>query len=366
MALVLLAFLAGSALAADARTPRQRRAEEHAVAAHVAFEQGDVASCWKLVEKSLRKDPQNLRARYLRGAIFAALAFQEEDGKRQAEMFAVAKADFAFVAKGDPNGVLGGIARGFLTGKGEGRPSLDVPPVACPEAATTAFNTAELAFSRHDFATARVAYLLAIESCPQDPTFHVYLGDAYFADGDRAEAMRRYEHALVIDPCNWQALRFMADHEVKIGEPGAAYGHLVEAMACNPNYAEGRGSLAQVVATGSVPIRWPDVPPQVRQVDAGEPWTTLAAERARALAAGATPMDAERAAVKATLVAWRAAPTANEAFRLLSDAEAAGTLDHAIYALLLDRPLFPEFLAWRATHRPELAAYIRASLATYP
>lgn len=178
--------------------------------------------------------------------------------------------------------------------------------------------------------------------------------------------MRRYEHALVLDPCNWQALRFLADHKVKNGQPDEAYVHLVDAMACNPNYAEGRGALAEVVASGSVPIRWPEAPPQTLQVDAGGPWTALAAERARALGTGVTPMEAERVAVKAALATWRAQPSANEAFRLLSDAEAAGTLDPAIYALLLDRPLFPEFLAWRDAHRAEMVAYIKASLATYP
>lgn len=366
MVLFLLALFSGPAHAGDKLTPKQVKAEEEAGAAYEAFEKGDIAGCWKLVEKALRKDPENVRARYLRGVIFAALAVQEKDAQRQKDMFIVAQADLAFVAKADPNGVLGGIARSFLTGKGEGRPSLDVPEVQCPEAALRAFDTAETAFSRHDYATARVAYLLAIESCPQNPTFHVYLGDAYFADGDRAEAIRRYEHALVIDPCNWQALRFLADHKIKNGQPGEAYTHLVDAMSCNPNYAAGRGSLAEVVSAGSVPIHWPDAPTQTLQVDAGEPWTTLAAERARAFAAGATPMDAERTAVKAALVAWRAKPTANETFRLLSDAETAGRLDEAIYALLLDRPMFPEFLAWRATHRAELVAYIKASLASFP
>lgn len=169
----LVALLCGMAHAADTRTPRQVRAEKDAVAAHDAFERGELAGCWKLVQKALRKDPENVRARYLRGAMAAALAYQETDPELQAGMTIVAKADFAFVARADPEGVLGGIARGFLTGKGEGRPSLDVPPVDCPEAANAPFEAAELAFSRHDYNTARVGYLLAIEHCPQNPTFHV-------------------------------------------------------------------------------------------------------------------------------------------------------------------------------------------------
>ena len=352
--------------APDTLTPRQARAEALAVEAQDALGRGDYLTALKQMEKALGKNPDNVRAHYVRGVLAEVVAAGSTDPKEARQVLVVAQADFTYVSQQDPDGILGGLARGRLTGQTARRPSLPVPEVTCPPEAQAAFDAAEAAFSRHDAKTAEQFYATAVAACPANPTWQVYLGDAYFVQNDRPEAMRHYERALAVDPCNWQAHRFLADQYIGAGQDPDAYAHLVEALACNPNYAEARGAMGEVVARGSVPLRWPDAPAQGAQAAAGEPWATLAAERTRALTGGATPMDAERAAVKAALVAWRAKRTANEAFRLLSDAEAAGRLDAAIYALLLDAPLFPEFLTWRAAHRDELAAYIRTSLATFP
>ncbi len=344
-------------------SPRQRKAEEMAAQSQEALQAGRVDEAFELAQKALKKDGGNVKAHFVRGMVLLLLAGQETDVKQQATLIDYSRSDLDFVSKNDPEGVLGGIARGFLSGGGKTRPSLTPPPVTCSDASVSAFNAAEQAFGRQDFATARLAYLLALEGCPDNPTWHVFLGDVYFSEGDRAEALRRYDRALAIDPCNWQAHRFIADHAIGAGNMDLAYDHVVDALSCNPNYAEARGSMGDIVRGAGGTLRWPDAPSQGMEAQSGEPWATLAAERARAIEGGASKMDGERIGVKAALVAWRAAPTDNEVFRLLDEAEGAGKLDHAIYALLLDKALFESFLAWRGEHRAELADYIRTTLA---
>lgn len=360
----LLLLLPTLAFAAPGEpTARERKAAEYASQAHDALQEGRIEEAYKLADKALKKDGANVRAHFVRGMILLVLAGETQEEDKQKMFIAYSRSDLEFVSKNDPEGTLGGIARGFLSGGGQGRPSLDVPAVTCPDASVSAFNAAEQAFSHQDFPTARVAYLLALEGCPQNPTWHVFLGDVYFAEGDRAEALRRYDRALALDACNWQAHRFIADHAVTSGQLDVAYDHLVDAVSCNPNYAEGRGSMGDLLRSSGGKYRWPDAPSQGVEAQSGEPWATLAAERAKAVEAGASRMDGERVGVKAALAAWRAAPTENEVFRLLDEAEAAGKLDHAIYALLLDKALFESFLAWRVDHRAELADYIRTTLA---
>lgn len=364
--LLLALLLAVGSLHAAEPTPKQRKAESMAQEAQAALDRGDFEDAFQLARRALKKDEDNVRAHYVRGVLAELVGTAAENEADRKAALLLAQVDFTYVSQADPDGILGGLARGRLTGRNDKRPSLPVPEVGCPPEAVAAFDAAEVAFSRHDAKTAEQLYLVAVEACPTNPTWQVYLGDAYFVQNDRAEAIRRYERALVIDPCNWQAHRFLADQYIGAGNGAQAYAHLLDALSCNPNYAEARGAMGEVVRSGSVPLRWPDAPSQAGQPGAGGAWAMLAAERATAQGAGGSPMEAERAAVRAAIGKWRAAPTADPAFRLLSDAEAAGTLDAAIFALLLDAPLFPEFLTWREAHRGDLRAYIQTSLATWP
>lgn len=346
-------------LTALAATPQQaERAEKLAETALNNIHAGKIAPAYTQVVRAVELNPESARAHYVLG--YLAFLVAQQGGPESENLMALAQKQFTLASELDPTGVNGGLARGALGSSAAQVPSLPVPEVICPAGTERSYADAEAAFARGEMPKARALYLVAIEGCPQNPTWKVYVGDTWFSEGKTAEAIAAYQEALTVDPCNWQAHRFLADAKMGlgIGYRKEAYDHLVDALSCNPNYQEARGQLGSLMRDLPGNIHWPVAPPQARQADMGEPWRSLAAERQRGLSAGMSAMEAEKAAVTTVLSTWRQAPTSDEVFVRLSRAEAEGKLEAAIFALLLDQPLFDAFLTWRPTHLDTFRDYV--------
>jgi tetratricopeptide (TPR) repeat protein len=346
-------------LTALAVTPKQaERAEKLAEKALNNIEARRIAPAYKQVVRAIELNPESARAHYVLG--YLAFLAAQQGGPESANLMAMSQQQFALASELDPTGVNGGLARGALGSSPEYAPSLPVPEVVCPAGTERSYDEAEAAFARGDMPKARALYLAAIDGCPGNPSWKVYVGDTWFSEGKTAEAIAAYQDALKVDPCNWQAHRFLADVKMGLGTgyPNEAYGHLVDSLSCNPNYQAARGQLGSLMRDLPGNIHWPVAPPQASQAGKGEPWRSLAAERQKGLSTGLSAIDAEKAAVIATLAQWRQAPTKDEVFVRLAKAEEEGKLEAAIFALLLDEPLFEAFLSWRPANLEAFRDYV--------
>jgi tetratricopeptide (TPR) repeat protein len=346
-------------LTALAVTPQQaERAEKLAEKALTNIQAGKIKPAYNQVVQAVKLNPESARAHYVLG--YLAFLVAQQGGPDSAGLLELAQQQFALASELDPSGVNGGLARGAMGSSTAHVPSLPVPEVVCPAGTERSFADAEAAFSRGDMPKARALYLAAIEGCPQNPTWKVYVGDTWFSEGNTVEAIAAYQEALKVDPCNWQAHRFLADAKMGLGITyrREAYGHLVDALACNPNYQEARGQLGSLMRDMPGNIHWPVAPPQASQAGMGEPWRGLAAERQKGLSAGMSALEAEKAAVIAVLATLQQSPTNDEVFVHLAKAQAEGKLEAAIFALLLDEPLFDAFLSWRPDHLDAFRDYV--------
>lgn len=304
-------------------------------------------------EKALRLAPEHVEAHFFLAEALARRCSGQPCPEAEVDrMFT----SFELVARQDPTGVLGGLARGVLAALRPppgGAPLTYVGP-PCPPEAEAAFEQAEAAFAEARLEVALERYTEAARACPAHPTYEVWRGDALYGLRRYDEAVAAYTHALELEPCYWVAHRFLADTLLAKGDARGAFDHAVWAVACNPTYAEGKGTLGSILTSAGGRLPWPTVPARAAQPTAAAPWPEVAARRAELLAGGADALDAEREALRAVL------PTAPAEFEwaVLRAADKDGKLDAAIFLTLLDEPLHAAFLAWRVDHAEELRALV--------
>jgi len=108
---------------------------------------------------------------------------------------------------------------------------------AAPEptpAALKAFEAGETAFGREAWEEARTGYAQALKECPTFAKAALYLGDAYFAEGKMADAIRWFRTAAELDPGDPRAWRYMADAQTKAGQLKEAEATMMSAIRVFP------------------------------------------------------------------------------------------------------------------------------------
>lgn len=317
------------------------RAQEAAARASEAYDVGDVERAAKLTRRALKLDPANAAARAMQAQL---------DGAPAPEAAASTAA-----------------------------PALAVPsrPVTCPADAEAAYTNAEQRFAANDMAAAKAAYEEALAGCPEQARWRVYYGDTFFRTGDLDGAEREYRAALAIDPCDPVAWRFLADVHAKRGRADETWDAVLHTVACDPTYAAGWKDVAVVARNRGGELVLPEGLPEANVVVIAEGADSnalmnamfpIVVEQARATAvreATGSPLERARAGVLAGLELYeRARQDMAELplWSILAAARDAGRLDAAIFVLLLDRELVPEFVAWREPHVDEAMQLVSEQL----
>jgi tetratricopeptide (TPR) repeat protein len=148
----------------------------------------------------------------------------------------------------DPQSIILGVARSAIRTT-RSPELLTVLEPSCSEPARSDFHAAEAAFASGRYDDALVAYHAALEACPTNSVWWTWSGDAALRTAGPQEALRRYERALDLAPCNHSAHRFIADVGFQLPEPSQedvrrSLWSAVAAVACKPDYAPGWATLA--------------------------------------------------------------------------------------------------------------------------
>lgn len=375
MTLLLLCSLA---LAAN-----PEKADKLAFKASDALEGGDLERALKLSQRALRQDPDNAMARFTRARL-ALIAFGASEGETAAMLLQSGLDDLAVCAQQEPTWTCAGMYLDLLVST-QGASLLPSAEIACPAEAVQAIQTAEALFNTRELEKSKVYYEKAISLCPAQPAWPTWYGDVYFSAGDMTSAIAWYDKALEVDPCYSSARRFKSDALLHVGDIPGAYSEAVRAVACDPTYETGWTHLQSIVdGTHGVWMReraqkprntsTPDGASIGLSVSPGDPFgggIGLAYGLGRQTGVG-SPLQIERAAVRSVLTMLGDAPFADDAppelalWRALAAAESDGYLDEAIFVLLLDEALVPEFLEYREVNFQRLQDYISRHIALMP
>lgn len=377
---LLLAALLLFPLTAEATSPaKARRSMKVFISALEHARADDPAGAYALVSKALRIDPENVDAHYFR-ALLLLEGSKAADSMLASEMQRAARMDLTAVLQLDPEGDSGKKALELLDAM-RGADLFPLPDAECSEEARAAISEAEGHFSSGDVVKAEAAYARATASCPQNALWWTWYGDVYFQQDEYARAIQMYQKALAIEPCFWTAHRFLADAQRHGGDDGAAYGSLLRAVSCNPQYEDGWADLVAFSAGHGVTLERPYLPIPGPE-EAAQPSTATATEQrieedagrlyVRTLTTSTAPdaLGKRREAVTATL-GWLAdgrlgTDPQRQGLRtwgLLARARNDGYLDEAILLFLLDAELLPELKARQASQLDRFTGFMRTQVA---
>lgn len=117
------------------------------------------------------------------------------------------------------------------------------------------FEKAEAFFAERKFTEAIAEYRLSAQADPKFAKPLVYIGDCYFQLGDPDQAIESYKQALVIDPKDKQAHRFLGDmYERKFDKTGEvtwldqAIASYKAALQSDPQYGAAQSALQRAEA----------------------------------------------------------------------------------------------------------------------
>ncbi len=344
------------------------RAQALAERAHAKADE-DPLKAYRLAGKALQADPTNIEAHYVRGSAGFTIADRLSDSAIAGMARSLAREDLEYVAAHSRDPFVLGLVRTLL-GAGQREPVLADPNVECSAEATMAFNLAEAALGRKDYAAARGAYEQAVTGCPSNAVWWAYYGDAWFDAGEYGIAREKYNRALQIEPCYWSALRFRGDSYMREGNVVAGMTDTLTALACNPGYEIGWGYLESTVGVANATVAREVVyRPEIADVASSDlPAVWAAYFAARAAGPSDDVVEQERRGVRAGVAAWRglAGPPESKLWAAMETADQKGLLDPAIYIWLLDKELLPAFLEYRKAHLGDLVDYIRSELVVFP
>ncbi|MCB9742619.1 MAG: tetratricopeptide repeat protein [Alphaproteobacteria bacterium] len=368
---------------AEAATPRQtRRAAKLADDAEQAFADGELSRAYRHSTRAIELDEGNALAYQVRG-VTLLVASEQPDNPMADEQRQEAELMLRICAELDPVGPVGALARDLIA-RIEARGLIAEPSPECSAEATAALEQAEAAFQAQALDEAHQHYQRALALCPGAVPWYTWYGDVWFAQRDFEKAVDLYQQSLDLDPCFWPAHRFIADARAHQGRMDQALEEAARAVACNPSYGFGWTFLdALAMRAGGVSLRVDVDKPAILPTPEGAE-LLLPNEQHQApgfrggigllyatakVSAGDTlsPLQRERAAVRQVLVFVRqsAAELPDEdlaIWALLAQADAEGYLDEAIFVLLLDEDLLPEFLEYRDRNLERLVRYVRSYL----
>jgi tetratricopeptide (TPR) repeat protein len=416
VAACVLLLLAGPAMAADVFPPpsapgearadvpegKRMRAAKLADKAKAAFDAGRLRAAENLARRALKLDPDAPPALYIAGSILNRAAVAGRRGQAPEELRAERNRNYRRFVDLEPTGLLASIARTLLAG-----PSLPAvlpePNPRCPRDAQAHWDEAERRLAAEDLGGAGREYDLAIETCSANAKLQLYSGDALFSQGDLDGALERYETALGLAPCYWVAHRFSADVLLRRGDTLEGLKSLAASVACNPWYGPGRSFLEEYAEQFGLPMAWPEARGPALSVEDGELGIEPHADPSRpggaawllyglvkgvltdpAVAAvledeledldsqlsarADSPLAVETTAILLAMKAFQSEdgeleiPDGDDAhaFRVFRDAIETDMLDEAIFMVIADPALAPEFARHTATAegREALLAFV--------
>jgi tetratricopeptide (TPR) repeat protein len=388
-------FLSLTAILLTSATPEVAAGEGDARAQRLAdragkdLAEGRIERAFKRANKALARDPENGDACAVRGMVLMG-ATQVPDNPVRDQMMADAEQMLACAAAYAPASPLTAAAREIYSSIA-GVSLVPEPDFECPAPALQSLAIAEQLFGVRDLEAAGIAYAQALDICPEAVPWWTMYGDVFFLQGENERAMEMYRRSLELDPCYWTAHRFLADALAEEGHEEEAHHHLALALSCNPDYSHVWDDLEDRTEG----LRRPDARrPPTRAVE-GNPALSLARRGAFSGPVGVlygplklsaqgeiaplgdgtlappeerTPLAVERFAVRGVLAMLRQLDDGFDdpdyaLWRLLDAAEREGYLDEAIFILMLDEALVPEFLEYREAHLHRLSDYVERHLA---
>lgn len=346
LTLALLACLfSAPALASD------RKLEKRGERAAQAADRGDLEKAVKLGLKVLDQDPQNLDAAWAVGVSMATLLQSNMVGPEdEAEIRAGTLALLALAGADPKHAVRAATARRLQSELAGDRVLLPRVEPECPSSAVQDFNQAETLFGQRRMSEARAYYQRALDACPTNATWLVYLGDTWM-DEDRAKALAAYEQALVLMPCHAQAHRFAADVLMRTEteeEQTQGRAHAYAAVACDPTYEEAWVTLGGYLAATEQRA----LPVWSRSTDV-EGWAIY--QDSLNQTADEDPLRRREQAIRAVL---RQGVPQTPLWQNISQASGQGWLTEAILFDLLDPDLVQVYLDQRAAREQRLIGYV--------
>jgi tetratricopeptide (TPR) repeat protein len=200
-------------------------------AAIEAFNKGNLAQGFGMLDDASKAAPLDLRPREIRGRVLLALA--EKVPPMPAAYCRERASDELEAVFWDPANTKDRQAniQMLLDAVHEG----DYPDVGSPDPkALAAFQEAEKAFGARDFQKAREGYLKALTLDPAFVLPMLYLGDTCPGKAGSPEAIAWYRKAVDARPNYPRAWRYLSDAYGAAGDAPAVEGALIDAIAAHP------------------------------------------------------------------------------------------------------------------------------------
>jgi tetratricopeptide (TPR) repeat protein len=369
----------------------------------------DFNGALKAFNQAVQAAPENATVRNERAIFFDTV--RELVVPQDKQKFAnKAREDWSWVARREPDSILGGVARDGLT-RLDGKVLLPPKNVSCPAEAAAAHDRAESLYGAGKLGDAIPEYRKATDGCPAASIFWVNFADTYYGLEQYDKAKEMFERALVADPWLRSGHRFLADTEAKLGNADAALRQAELAVVSDPTYEAAWASL-RLIADGTH-REWNrvyssktlvDVDPASRKVTVTIPgarptekdspeaadaaaWTAYGAFLGYAIGEGKvietdaagkpvtrsidlaamSALEIERRATRSTLQTIRETKKpAGRFWTMMARADAAGYLDEAIFLHMLDARLAAEYPAFREKDGGRLTAYLETLIAPRP
>ncbi len=361
--------------------------------------------------KAIEAEPKSLDAIRARATFLADLVKVVSSAEQRKQLEALERHDWQAVIELAPDTMSAGLARDHLR-RMDGKHGVAERAVTCSEEATGAFAEAERLYAAGRFPDALIKYRLAADRCPASASIWMGFGDAYYGAADYEMAKTVFLRGLEADPWHRLAHRFLADAETHLDHPDAAWRESILSVLSDPFSESSWAALRQTASNRGrawwrvhaekvevklakdtagkikVDIKIPTESLGKKTADGdtdpdGAAWMMYGMHKAGVLSgtfdldgtklegAGAatfhpSPFEIERAAAKKALIVLdelHEVPEKIPFWRTMRAAQAAGHLDDAVYLLLLDEDLVPEYVLYRDAHRESLVAFVETVVA---
>lgn len=134
-----------------------------------------------------------------------------------------------------------------------------------------AMREGELAYARKDYKGAIAAYTRAMEADPAQYHAVLYIGDAYFADGQNETAAEWFERATKVNPYLETAFRYWGDALMRLGKMEEARSRFIDAIIAEPYNRRSWAGISQWIGKNQVRAAMPDIKrPRRPEVSNGE------------------------------------------------------------------------------------------------